>query len=730
MKRISFLTVVLCLGIGLIATTGYADSDPIPPGVNEEQDPYEMVAPNGWSCEGDICSTDSGVTIINIKERQTLFAQKAVFNRKTEIVELSGRIRLEREGDILTAESGTFNLQTKTGQISNGHLFLKQNNYHLSGSSIEKTGENTYVVRDCRVTTCDTEKPAWSITGSEVRVTVEGYGTIKNAAFRVKDVPVLYVPYFIFPAKTKRQTGLLPPSIGHSDLTGMEFELPFFWALSDQTDATFYERWLEKRGLMQGLEFRYVGAGESKGLVLLDYLHDRIPQKELNNPEQLNLSPEARINTNRYWLRSRIDQLFSEALQARLDLDLVSDQDYLREFKSSSEHTARPDLTDWAARPLEESHAPTRRSALRLGLDDSEYSLQASAAYYQRPEHLAYENNPHPIGGLYYSLLPRPIADWPVFIELDGQYNYIFREEGFEGHRLALAPKISYPMWVAPYLEFESSLRLLNTTQWFHDQDADATQQSKSAYHFQSNLATSLERQYDLGGEHAVRLKHKISPTLTYDYRDYHDQGSFQPWFESIDAEAGLNRMTFALKNFLDGRHTGKNGQIVYRQWATFELSQAYNFLEARRNDVAGETLRPFEPLRAYLTLSPSDNHNVSADTYWNHYEKEVTKYNLALDLALNRRGGLKDSLHVDYLYDRTGDQNLNYSLKYNVLSGFSMGHSLKYNLKTDQADEKSYWADYMLQCWGMRLTYSETDSNRSVMLMFHLLGLGDIGSQ
>jgi hypothetical protein len=285
-------------------------------------------------------------------------------------------------------------------------------------------------------------------------------------------------------------------------------------------------------------------------------------------------------------------------------------------------------------------------------------------------------------------------------------------------------------MWVAPYLEFESSLRLSNTTQWFHDQDADATQQSKSAYHFQSNLATSLERQYDLDGEHAVRLKHKISPTLTYDFRNYHDQGSLQPWFESIDAEGSLNRMTFALKNFLDGRHTGKNGQTRYRQWATFELSQAYNFFEARRKDISEDTLRPFEPLRGYLTLSPSDNLKLSADTYWNHYEKEVTKYNLALDLSRNRRGGLKDNLHLDYLYDRTGDQNLNYSLKYNVLSGLSMGHSLKYNLKTAEADERSYWADYMLQCWGMRLTYSETDSNRSVMFLFHLLGLGDIGNQ
>jgi hypothetical protein len=44
--------------------------------------------------------------------------------------------------------------------------------------------------------------------------------------------------------------------------------------------------------------------------------------------------------------------------------------------------------------------------------------------------------------------------------------------------------------------------------------------------------------------------------------------------------------------------------------------------------------------------------------------------------------------------------------------------------------NEKNIWLDYMLQCWGIRLTYTEADNSRGIMLMFHLLGLGDIGSK
>jgi LPS-assembly protein len=727
-KRICLLILALSFLGWLISMTCLAAPAPNPSEADEDE-PYQILTQNEWTCEGDICSTESGVTII--KGHQTLTAQRATFNKATEIAEVSGNVRLESEGDILTAENGIFNLKTKTGNIVNGHLFLKKNNYHITGDTFEKTGENTYIIRDCRVTTCEGEKPAWSITGSEVHVTIEGYGTIKNAAFRIRDFPVLYVPYFIFPAKTKRQTGLLPPSVGHSDLTGMEIELPFFWAISDQTDATFYEHWLQERGLMQGLEFRYVAEDDSKGLLLLDYLHDRLATKDMNDPDQLNLSPYTRTNTNRYWLRSRVDQQLSSDIQARLDLDLVSDQDYLREFDTNMENTARTDLTDWIARPLEETHSPTRRSALRLSLDGQEYSLQTLASYYQRPENPAHDTTPQPLGSLYYSLLPRPIADLPLFFALDTEYNDIYREEGVAGHRLELAPKLSYPMLLGPYLEFEPSLRLINTMQWVDDDETITTgHQSKSAYHFQALLATSFERQYDLSGKNLTKLRHKITPTLTYDFRGYQDQNLAQPWFEAVDSEGSVNRLTFALKNFLDGRYESKKGQVSYRQWATLEFSQAYNFLEARRNEQPSRPLRPFEPLNGTLTITPYPNLDFSANARWDHYKRQVIYNNLTLALSQNRAGGKKDSLSFDYVFNKDGNQTFNYALKLNLVSGLSAGTSSKRDLVLHDTLENAYWLDYMLQCWGIRLTYTEMDNDQSFMLMFHLKGLGDIGSQ
>jgi LPS-assembly protein len=165
---------------------------------------------------------DAEGDVVISRGEEALYAQKARYNMKTGIAEVEGDVRMESGGDILTGEKGVFDFKKQTGKIINGSLFLKDNHFYIMGGLMEKLGENTYLVRDCRVTTCDGENPTWSISGSEVKVTVEGYGTVRNAALRIRNIPVLYVPYMIFPAKTKRQTGLLPPRVGHSSRNGTD----------------------------------------------------------------------------------------------------------------------------------------------------------------------------------------------------------------------------------------------------------------------------------------------------------------------------------------------------------------------------------------------------------------------------------------------------------------------------------------------------------------------------
>lgn len=668
------------------------------------------------------------------REDQFLYAQKAVYNVKTGIARVSGDIRLEIGADIVTGDRGLFDLNTRTGEIINGSLFLRENNFHLRGSVLKKVAENTYVVKDCSLTTCDGANPDWTITGSEVKVTVEGYGTVKHSAFRVRGFPVLYVPYMIFPAKTKRQSGFLPPRVGYSTLNGGDFEIPFFWAISDQMDATLYQRFMTHRGYMQGAEFRYLADEHSKGLLLFDILSDKIAEKDMTDPDQLEISPFPRTNRTRYWLRGRADQDLPLGLVARLDADFVSDQDYLREFEEKLfGYQARAELAKESGRPFQEKRSPTRRSALRLSHDGEGYSLQGLTSYYQRPGDLADDDTPQPLAGLNFALLSEQLRRLPVFYNLKSSYNYIWRDEGKKGHNFSLSPEVNFPFWFGPYVQFEPSFRYLYNAQWIDDSQDSRDHQYRGLYEAKARLETNAQRIFDIEWGDVKKLRHKVSPILSYTYQGGQGDEDESPWFAPIDAQTDAvpvkNQVSLSLENFLEARLEDKKGAVTYRQWAIFRLDQSYDIYEGRRHKEPGKKRKPLKPLSAELIVTPFSGLDLRGNAKWDHYENHFTNVTLSGRFSMPRSGGRKDIYEVDYLYKRDGQGELDLLLGLNLVYGFSVGGSLRRDMHLGRDISKSGWVGYQSQCWGVKLGAEKEFGETSLMAVFRLVGLGDTGA-
>ncbi len=667
--------------------------------------------------------------VVISKEDQTLSADRVTYNRKSGVIKAEGNVKLSTAGDILRCDKGLFNLNDKTGHILNGTLFLETNHYYLSGQEIKKTGPATYIIKGCRITTCDGGTPDWSITGSEVKVTIEGYGTVKHAAFFVRHIPLLYFPYIIFPAKTKRQTGFLPPSIGYSERNGMDFELPFFWAISDQIDTTFYERYMGKRGLKQGLEFRYITDPDSKGAFLFDILSDRKEEKDMYSEDELKISPYPRTNKTRYWFRGHSDQQLPFKIVTKFDVDFVSDYDYLREFKDPSlgiEYRAR--LDEESGRPLEEIHSPTRRSALLISRQFQDYSIQAGSSFYQRPEDLEEDTTAQPLVGLDLTMLPKRIFNLPFFFSLDSDYDYIYRDAGQKGQRLALSPSISYPIWPTAHLEIEPSVKYLVTYQWLEEYQGHKGKQTKDTYELGLKLSTILERIFNIKEGNIKRIKHKFQPSLSYTFRPYQDEEEYKPWFEPVDALSRLNEISLSLVNYLDARREDEKGRPTYSQSANFSLTQGYDIDEARKDKTPGEKREPFGPLKGTLSLTPYPSLDLRANANWDHHEHYISSWGLDMDLTVERSGSRQDSYKIDFVHVRDSTKNLNYEFNINLLYGFSIGANGKRDLMIDHDIESSYWIDYQSQCWGLRLMYEDLDEDKRTMLAFRLLGIGEVG--
>ena len=106
---------------------------------------------------------------------------------------------------------------------------------------------------------CSQIIPRWKITGRRGKIKKEKYIELKDVLFRIKNIPVFYLPYLRYPIKKDgRTTGFLIPAIGTSALRGFFVQDSFFWAIRPNIDLTFDFEHYQYLGLGVSEELRYL----------------------------------------------------------------------------------------------------------------------------------------------------------------------------------------------------------------------------------------------------------------------------------------------------------------------------------------------------------------------------------------------------------------------------------------------------------------------------------------
>ncbi|MEW6002721.1 MAG: putative LPS assembly protein LptD, partial [Nitrospirota bacterium] len=187
------------------------------------------------------------------------------YNEQTSQIIAEGSVKYDDPQVLILASRAELNLETKTGILHDTEILFKKDNYHIISREIEKKGEGYYFSPEASFTTCDGPVPAWCFRGKDLDLLVGDRLKAKDVSFRIKDIPVFYTPYFHAPINTERHTGFLMPAIGYSNLRGLNLNIPFFWAISENRDLTLSMNMYTKRGIGEGLEYRYVEPGNIKG---------------------------------------------------------------------------------------------------------------------------------------------------------------------------------------------------------------------------------------------------------------------------------------------------------------------------------------------------------------------------------------------------------------------------------------------------------------------------------
>jgi lipopolysaccharide assembly outer membrane protein LptD (OstA) len=130
-----------------------------------------------------------------IQGDRVLKADKVVYSVVTKDAEAAGDVSLVEGEDVLTCDAMKLNLETQMGSLDEATIYLKKDNFHITGKHVERYGPSSFRVAEGTLTTCDAESAPWKIAAKKIDVTFEGYAQMRDASLSVKDVPILYAPY-------------------------------------------------------------------------------------------------------------------------------------------------------------------------------------------------------------------------------------------------------------------------------------------------------------------------------------------------------------------------------------------------------------------------------------------------------------------------------------------------------------------------------------------------------
>jgi LPS-assembly protein len=506
-----------------------------------------------------------------------------------------GRVRLEEGGNIVTAETAEYDLNTGEGTLEHGTLFVAEQQLSVSAERIEKLPEDRYRVSEAVLTTCrfePGEAPLWRFRARRADVRVEHYLTARDVTFRIKDVPVFYTPYFLMPVKTTRQTGLLVPSLGYNTREGFKLKEDLFWAIARNQDATFSADYRSSRGVGGEVEYRYKTSRDSWGEIRTRYFHDRTDDVERWRGEaknQLTLRPD---------------------LVAKLDLRLVNEP---TQFRALSDVTARR-----IQNALESNFILSRRwdnhflyLSARYTRDLAEPPATSRIPVQRYPE----------IG---YRLLPHPLFGTPFYAELEatGTNFYVADEDPASGLvravRLDAFPRLGARINL---LGLVLTPRVGWRGTWYSDGATGNSSAERSLMVADAGAILRLFNNWRDGP--GGRLTHYVESSAYYEYVPKVDQSDL-PRFDAVDQILPKNVVTYSMTNRWVGlRRRDGDQAVTRREWIVVRVTQSYDIREKRRNE-PGRIVRPFSNLRGEATVRPAERAWVDFDGFFNLYTSET----------------------------------------------------------------------------------------------------------
>jgi LPS-assembly protein len=641
--------------------------------------------------------------------------------REKNLVIAQGDVVFESSGTRISADRMEFDTKTKTGvfynasgtasmgdRVDRSMFGTQEPDAYFWGEEIHKLGPKKYRLVRGNFTTCVQPAPRWEVGAGSITIHLDQYALLKNSIFRVKGVPLMYLPIFYYPIQEDdRATGFLMPIYGSTTIQGQKLTNQFFWAIGRSHDATFSHDWFSKTGHGFGSEYRYILGPGSQGTSRFSFVNERPTTYLDGNGVQRSVD-----GSKSYSVNGDIIQRLPLNLRARSNIDYFSNIRTQQRYQQD----------------LYRATNRRRRYGANVAGSWGSYIFSATA---DRNDTF-YGENFQTSGNLPRILLSRserPIAGLPIYFGVGGEYVTFLRSQTRDGlkvgdqglTRFDVQPVLRFPFTRWPFLT-ANSLVAWHATYWTESiVDGKQVPEGLGRQYFDLQTRITgpvLNKIWNTPGNgYAEKFKHVIEPSLSIQRVSAVDTFDRTVHIEGTDFELGnVTRLTYALSNRLYAKKDNS------REIVSATISQAYHtdprsaqFDRQFQSSHTGLKPSKYTPVNLSVRASPTDSMRADFRAEW--HPTAHAFLNLGANGTFQRGSWISTSIGwsqrrlvpelTGYNDPRFATHFLNASIdlraERNRLGGT---YAFNYDLRGDTYLQQRYIAYYNAQCCGLAVEY------------------------
>ena len=679
-----------------------------------------------------------------------IHADRLEYYQPDDLAKAQGNVRVNQGGNVYEGPELQLKIETFEGFFNKVRYQFLETGGNGDAERIDFVDSNVSVARRATYTTCRREDfpgwvPAWLLTAATLTTdTEESIGTATDARLSFMGISSPAFPSISFPLNNQRKSGLLPPVFGVDSVNGIELQMPYYWNIAPNRDATLTPTFMTKRGINLGSEFRYLENGYS-GVVRADYM----PSDQLRDRD-------------RWGLWTTHSQSFDpkpfglDSLTGTLRINRVSDNDYWRDFSRTPTLSSR--LLDSEA-ALNWSKGDWSGQVRALSYQTLQYSLSPITPPYDRMPQLTANNTQYDWNGFDVSTqldYTHFRADSRYAPQLNGQVQP-------DGERAFGILQVSRP-WITPGTFVIPKIQLHATSYQFDAPLANgASSASRTVPTFSIDSGMVFERDTSLFGR---SFRQTLEPRLFYVRTPYRDQSQL-PVYDT--AANDFNFATIYTENAFSGNDRISDSNVLTAgvstrlidpdtgtEAARFGVAQRFRFSDQRVTLPGG---RPVDDRLSDILLGAqinwtsqwtadttvqynpdsrkSERSTVTARYSPGPYRTINAAYRYQADSVPSAQDGNK-SIDIGWqwpLNDLWGDKGKNLGPGRGEGGGrwYAVGR-MNYSLKDSKLTDGVIGVEYDGCCWiGRvvleRLSTGQVTANTRIMFQIEFVGFAAVGS-